>query len=226
MRRQKVRDIPTDERPRERLIALGPSALSNTELLAILLGTGSRRENAISLAGKLIKEHDIPGLSEITVPELKKLHGISNAKACSIMAGIELGKRTATLKGKEKMPIISPEQISQMISPAMRNLKKEVLTCIYVDSKCRLLKMDKIATGGLNSHTIHAREIFRNAISESAAGIILVHNHPSGDPTPSKEDISATSELSKAGKLIGIELMDHIIIGSEGYVSLKEKNLF
>ncbi len=222
--RYKIKDLPKEERPRERLIKLGPENLSNAELLAIIIGTGSVNENVLNLANRLLSKYDIKRLSQTTVTELKKITGIKDAKACQIAAAFELGKRLSITKSLNKQ-ITTPSDIANLFMPRMRGLKKEFLKGVYLDSKCRIIKHENISVGGLNTNIIQPREAFKTAILEDAAAIILVHNHPSGDPTPSSDDINLTVKLKEMGKLIGIELLDHIIIGDNKYVSLKERDM-
>lgn len=224
--RIKIKDLPAEERPRERLLMLGSDALSNAELLSLIISVGSKKENALNLANRLLANHDLGELSQISAIELKKLFGINDAKAAKILASIELGKRTASNNGKKRLAIESPEDLASLFMGKMQNLKKEVLNCVCLDSKCRILKNDTIAIGGLNAGSVHTREIFRTAILEAAAGIVLVHNHPSGDPKPSARDVDLTKKAARAGRLLGIELLDHIIIGDGAYVSLKEAGSF
>jgi len=220
----KIKDLPKEERPRERLIKLGPENLSNGELLSIIIGTGSVKENVLNMANRLITKYDIKRLSQTTIAELKKINGIKDAKACQIVAAFELGKRLSIIKNLKKQ-IVTPLDIVNLFMPRMRDLKKELLKGVYVDSKCKIIKHETISVGGLNTNIIHPREVFKTAILEDAAAVILVHNHPSGDPTPSSDDVELTRKLKEIGKLIGIELLDHIIIGNNKYVSFTEKGI-
>ena len=211
----KIKDLPEEERPRERIIRLGPTALSNQELMAAILGAGNKKETVIDIARKVLSKYDLEDFSQISVTELKRTFGIKDAKACQLVAAIELGKRIETA-----------DDIAKIFMPNMKGLKKEVFKCLYLDSKLRPLKEDIISIGGLNTNSIKPSDVFRTAISEAAAAIILIHNHPSGDPEPSKNDVETTKKLVKAGKLIGIEVLDHIIIGNGSYVSMRESGLF
>ncbi len=223
--RIRIKDMPAEERPRERLARLGPSALSNAELLSAVIGTGSSKESALDLSGRLLASHDLNRLSQISVGELKKTYGIDDAKACKIIASMELGKRAASAGGKKKQKISSADDIAKALMPSMRGLKKEIMKCVFLDSKCGIIGQETITMGGLNSNTAHPREIFAPAIAEAAAGIILVHNHPSGDPAPSREDIEMTKKIAEAGMILGIEVLDHIVIGNGKYASMKELGL-
>ncbi|MBI4019823.1 MAG: DNA repair protein RadC [Candidatus Aenigmarchaeota archaeon] len=220
----RIKDIPEQDRPRERLIRCGPEALSNQELIAAILGTGSGRVNALGVAQELLARYDLQDFSQVALPDLKGTFGVSDAKACKLLAAIELGKRLASHTGK-RTSLASAEDIARMLMPRMKGLKKEVLKGLYLDSKLNLLKEETISMGGLNTVAIQAADVFRTAVSEAAAAIVLVHNHPSGDPTPSEKDIAVTKALKMAGDLLGIELLDHVIIGQERYISLKDSGL-
>jgi len=220
----KIKDLPEEERPRERLIRLGPTSLSNAELIAIIMRTGNKNENVLYLANRLLTNYDLKTLSQVTVGELKKIFGIKDAKACQIVAAFELGRRPLDYI-EPKQSVRNPRDIVNLLMLRLQNLKKEFLMGVYLDSKSRIIKYETISVGGLNTNTVHPREVFRTAISEAAAAVILVHNHPSGDPTPSKEDIKLTTKLMEAGDIMGIKILDHIIIGGSKYFSLKERNL-
>jgi len=224
LRKVKLKDLPADERPRERLLRLGHDSLNNAELLALVLGTGSKKENVLSLANRLLAKYDISELSAASLPEFMHIFGISHAKACSLIAAFELGRRAQSHQ-KPKSDIANPADIANRFMPNMYNAKREALMCVCLDSKAHVIKHTTISIGSLNTNNVHPREVFRPAIEDCAAGIVLVHNHPSGDPTPSERDIAMTKRLEKAGKLLGIEVLDHIIIGNHRYVSLKEENL-
>jgi DNA repair protein RadC len=221
----RMKDLPANERPRERLLSLGPEALSNTELLAVLLRSGTREEGVMELSCRIISSCGIEGLSAAGARQLKDLHGVSDAKACSILASIELGKRLATGSVRPMMSIEGPEDVARIYMARMRGLKKEYFRGLYLDSKKRLLKEETISVGGLNTNSVHPREVFSTAIRESAAALIIVHNHPSGDPSPSREDISVTKSISEAAEMLGIELLDHMVIGKGRYVSLRQEGL-
>lgn len=221
----RMKDMPANERPRERLLSLGAEALSNTELLAVLLGSGTREEGVMALSSRIISSCGFEWLSSAGARQLKGLHGVSDAKACSIIAAVELGKRLAIGSVRPMMSIEGPEDVARMCMPRMRGLKKEYFRGLYLDSKKRLLKEEVISVGGLNTNSVHPREVFSTAIRESAAALIIVHNHPSGDPAPSREDISVTKAISEAAEMLGIELLDHMVIGKGRYVSLRQEGL-
>nr|WP_040305599.1 DNA repair protein RadC [Caloramator australicus] len=222
----RIRDIPHDERPRERLIKFGPESLSNAELLAILLRTGTKDFSAINLAQNIISKNGLDFLSNCTIEELSSIKGVGLAKAAQIKAAIELGKRLRGLRNSNKIKITSPKDVFNLIGEDMRYLKREFLRVIFLNTKNIVIDIKDISIGSLNSSIVHPREVFSEAIRRSSSSIIICHNHPSGDPEPSMEDINITKRLFEVGKLVGIELLDHIIIGDGCYISLKEKNLF
>ncbi|GFR34896.1 RadC family protein [Thermobrachium celere] len=222
----RIKDIPIEERPRERLIKYGESALSNAELLAIILRTGTKSESALDLAKKILSKYGgITFLANSSVFELSKIRGIGFAKACQIKACIELGKRLNSFKGQEKVKITCPEDVALLVMDEMRFLTKEHFRVIFLNTKNYVIQVKDISIGSLNSSIVHPREVFLEAIKQSSASIILCHNHPSGDPNPSSEDINITKRLIDAGKILGIEVLDHLIIGDGKYISLKEKNI-
>jgi DNA repair protein RadC len=222
-----IKELPPEERPRERLIRHGAAVLSNAELLAILLRTGTRKESAISLAHRLlIQEQGLRFLADSDVKQLNTISGIGQAKAAQIKAALELGKRMANLEPGVDKPVKCPQDVADLLMEEMRYLKKEHMKLVLLNIKCNLISVEDVSIGSLNASIVHPREVFNPAIIKSSASIIMVHNHPSGDPTPSSEDIGITSRIREAGRLLGIELVDHIIIGDGKYTSLKEKGLF
>ena len=222
-----IKNLPEEERPRERLARHGASVLSNAELLAILLRTGTREESAISLAHRiLVQEQGLRYLADSNVEQLSAINGIGKAKAAQIKAAIELGKRLAAFEPGADKPLKCPQDVAALLMEEMRYLKKEHMKLVLLNVKCNLISVEEISVGSLNASIVHPREVFNPAIRKSSASIIMVHNHPSGDPAPSSEDISITARIAEAGKLIGIELVDHIIIGDGKYISMKEKGLF
>ncbi|TFB24936.1 JAB domain-containing protein [Filobacillus milosensis] len=219
-----IKDVPKDDRPRERLIQAGPQALSNQELIAILMGSGTKGTSALSLATRVLVHFE--GLSLLkgaTINELTMIKGIGEAKAVSIMAAIELGKRLHSFKVGDRFTIRSPEDGANFLMEEMRDLKQEHFVALYLDTKNQVIHRQTIFIGSLNSSIVHPREVFKEAIKRSAASVICAHNHPSGDPAPSNEDIHVTKRLSESGKVIGIELLDHLVIGDQKFISLKEK---
>jgi len=219
-----IRDFPTEERPRERLITDGPGSLSNHELLAILLRTGTKDESVLQLSNRMLRQFEgLRMLKDATVEEITSIKGIGTAKAVQIMAALELGRRIGRLQYEERYVVRSPEDGAKYVMEEMRFLSQEHFVCLYLNTKNQILHKQTIFIGSLNASIVHPREVYKEAFKRSAASIIAIHNHPSGDPTPSREDIEVTKRLVECGKIIGIELLDHLIIGEHKYVSLKEK---
>jgi DNA repair protein RadC len=218
----RIHDLPKDERPRERLIKNGASTLSDSELLAIILRTGSRQENVINLSQRILKEYNIKQLSQINLTQLMKVHGIKESKAAQIAACFEIARRLESFNDEDKQKINSPEDVYRRIYPKMREQKKELFIELCLDTKNRVIKEETISVGSLNANIVHPREVFKLALAESAAHIIVAHNHPSGDPTPSREDIEITKKLVDTGTIMGITLLDHVIIGDGRHFSMKE----
>jgi len=214
--------LPKVERPREKLIKYGPGKLSNSELLAILLHSGKKGENAVELANKILKRFGADKLPHLTFGELKSYPGLGPAKACEIIACFELGKRL--LKGKKARVYLKPKEVWKELKN-IRDNKKEHFVIFYLDSRNQEIKREIISIGSLNTSLVHPREVFEPAVRNLAAQIILAHNHPSGDPEPSEDDITITKRLVEAGKIMGIEVVDHIIVVKNGFLSFKEKGL-
>lgn len=222
----KLMDLPKNERPREKMLRYGADSLSNGELLAIILRTGSKSENILNLSNRILSQcGGINGLLSSNIQDLQDLKGIGEAKATQLIALSELSRRFKSFKSGEDIKIKQPKDIVDYVMEDLRYLKKEYLKLIMLNTKNVIIKSVDISVGSLNSSIVHPREVFIEAIKCSSASIIVCHNHPSGDPTPSKEDIGITSRLKECGKLIGIEVLDHIIIGNGIYVSLKEKGV-
>ena len=223
----KINDIPKNERPMEKLLMYGAEDLSNAELLAVLLRSGTRGENIVSLSTRLLYDvGGLDGLLYINIEEIKKLKGIKDVKACQIIAMVEVFKRFRTLKSqKDNFKVSSPKDISMLLVNEMNNLNQEVLKVILLNTKNIVIGVKDVFKGSLNSSIVHPREIFKEAVQRGSANIIICHNHPSGDPTPSKEDIDVTLRIKQCGDLMGIKLLDHIIIGNSNYISLKEKGI-
>lgn len=219
---QKIKDLPKIERPREKLIQYGPARLSNSELLAIILRSGKKGENVIDLANKILKRFKAENLPAISFDELKVFPGLGPAKACEILACFELGKRL--LKGKIAGLYLKPEDIWKELKD-IRDHKKEHFVIFFLDSRNQEIKRDVISVGSLNASLVHPREVFEPAVKNLAAQVILAHNHPSGDTEPSENDLELNKRLVEAGKILGIEVVDHIIIGKDCYLSFKEKGL-
>lgn len=219
-----LRDLPHEERPRERMMHYGAESLSQAELLAILLRTGTRRESAIHIAQQMLgKIGGLRGLVDLSIEELTEINGIGPAKAIQLKAGIELGRRLANSRFTMPVIIRSPQDAAEILTEQLRYLQKEHFVCLFLNTKNHVIGQETLSMGSLNASIVHPREVFRAAIKCSSASIICAHNHPSGDPTPSPEDISLTSRLLKTGEIVGIEVLDHLIIGDNGFVSLKEK---
>jgi DNA repair protein RadC len=220
-----IREMPASERPRERLIQHGPAALSNSELLALVLRTGTPSENILSLSNRLLSNFDLRNLARATVPELKSISGIADAKACQISAIFELARRFSSLPEDKKPAFTSPGACFSFLAPRLSGLKQEHFICLYLDTKNRLIHQNTFSIGTLDANVVHPRDVFKGAVTYSASSIIFAHNHPSGDPEPSQEDIAFTQTLADAGRLMGIDVLDHIIIGDGNFVSLKERGL-
>lgn len=219
---RKIKDLPKIERPREKLIKYGPGHLSNSELLAILLRSGKRGENVLELANKILKIFKAENLPNAAYDELKGFSGLGPAKACEIIACFELGKRL--LKGKAAGLFLKPEDVWKELKE-IREHKKEHFIIFFLDSRNQEIKREIVSIGSLNANLVHPREVFEPAIKNLAAQVILAHNHPSGDPEPSEDDVELNKRLAEAGKILGIEVIDHIVIGKNGYLSFKEKGL-
>jgi DNA repair protein RadC len=224
--RPMIRDLPGGERPRERLRDAGPSSLSGAELLAILLRTGTASENVLDLSTRLLTQFEgLAGLARASFTDLCAIYGLGEAKACQLMAAMELGKRMQVAAVPERPVISSPQDVWTLVSGDMANYEQEHFRVLVLDTKNHVLAMPDVFVGSVNSTTIRTAEVFRDAVRRNAPGIIVVHNHPSGDPTPSAEDAGVTRELVAAGKALDIEVLDHVVIGRNGHVSLKERGL-
>lgn len=219
-----IRDVPSGERPRERLLKEGAQVLSNQELIAIILGTGTRQESVLQLSYRILQHfHGLRLLKDSTVNELKNIKGIGDTKAVQLLAALELGSRVHKLQNEDRFIVRSPEDVSRFMMEEMRFLTQEHFVTLYLNTKNHVIHKKTIFIGSLNASIVHPREIYKEAFRHSAASIICLHNHPSGDPAPSREDIEVTKRLVESGKVIGIELLDHIIIGDQKFTSLKEK---
>lgn len=227
MRPLKIREMPPDERPREKLALHGEAALTEPELLAILLRTGVKGANAVDVGRDLLERYDsLAGLSRCTQKELSKIRGVGPAKSALLVAAFGIGKRLATAKAKNQK-LDSPEAIEALVGPEMRMLRKESLRVVLLDTRYHLLRVEQVSLGTINESIAHPRDVLRPALIFSAYAIIVVHNHPSGDASPSQTDHSLTRRLAEAAELLQIKLLDHIIIGartegSAGYFSFKE----
>ncbi|WP_059103920.1 RadC family protein [Shouchella shacheensis] len=219
-----IRDVPNSERPRERLQREGARALSNQEIVAILLRTGTREQSALGLAGTVLSQFQtLTKLKEASLHELRAVSGIGLAKAVELSAAMELGRRVHAEQNGERMVIHSPEDAANVVMDELRTLTQEHFVALYLNTKNHVMKQHTLFIGSLNASIVHPREVFKEALRYSSASVICLHNHPSGDPTPSKEDIQVTKRLGEAGKVLGIPLLDHVIIGDRRFISLKER---
>lgn len=221
----KIKDLPNDSKPRERFLKYGPEALSDAELFAIILRVGNKDENVLEVANKLIAEYGIDKLFDCSIKELRKIKGVGQTKAIELLTIAELAKRYSSFK-KEIKHISSAKDVFELYHERLKDEKQENFYVLMLNNKNYVIKEELISKGVLDSAIIHSREVFKPAIKNSSARIILVHNHPSGDPKPSEEDIKLTEKLVEAGELLGITILDHIIIGDEKYWSWKEKSDF
>lgn len=215
----KLKDLPSVDRPREKMLKYGPEKLSTSELLALLLRTGTKNLNVVELAESIVRSFSGKGLADASVEELGKVFGLGEAKACEIVACFELGKRL--LKDKKATLLMSPADVAQELKDIVSH-KKEHLIIFYLDPRLQQIKRETVSIGLLESSLVHPREVFESAILHTASSIIVAHNHPSGDVNPSESDRVATERLVRAGKILGIEVLDHIIVTVGGFISLRE----
>jgi len=220
----KVSDLPRKVRPREKMIQAGARALSHVELLAVILGTGTRKENVLKISERLIRRYGVGALPSLTVREWTGNPGIGEARACRLAGLFELARRVEKAASNEAPRISTPKDVFAQARD-LCNAKKEHLIGFYLDSQNHLLARETISIGSLNTTRTHPREILHPAITHLALGFILVHNHPSGTLVPSSDDIEFTRAIARAGEMMGIPLYDHVIVSREGHVSLKEKGL-
>ncbi|GLB58370.1 RadC family protein [Cytobacillus sp. NCCP-133] len=219
-----IKDFPQDERPRERFMQSGPQSLSNHELIAILLRTGTKDESVLQLANRVLTQFEgLRLLKDASLDEITAIKGIGAAKAIQLLAAVEIGRRISNLTYDDRYIIRSPEDGANYVMNDMRFLSQEHFVCLYLNTKNQVIHKQTIFIGSLNASIVHPREVFKEAFRRSAASIICIHNHPSGDPTPSREDIEVTKRLAESGRIIGIDVLDHLIIGENKFVSLKEK---
>lgn len=220
-----IRELPTEEKPREKLLREGSRSLSTTEILTILIGSGTRKKSAMEIASEILSldKGGIRFLAECSPEELAKVEGMGSARVCMLLAAVELGKRIASAPRDEAPMIKSASDIAHLFMERMRYYKKEHFISLMINAKGEIIEEARISIGDLCSSTTHPREVFVNAIRRSAGSVVFVHNHPSGDPTPSDVDIQTTRRLMEAGTLLGIPVLDHIIIGDGRYVSMRAK---
>ncbi len=221
-----VREWPASERPREKLQQLGPASLSNAELLAILLRVGSVGEDVVALSQRLLVRYGgLSGLHKEAFGSLEAERGMGEAKTCTLKAALELGRRLLLDPGEERPRINSPHDVAQLLMMDMGALEQECLRTVLLNTKNMVIGAPTIYQGSVNSTSLRVGELFREAVRHNATSLIVVHNHPSGDPTPSPEDVAVTRTLVEAGKMMDIEVLDHLVIGKQKYVSLKERRL-
>ncbi len=224
--RTKIKEWPADERPREKLLKHGAAAVSDAELLAILIRTGTGKYSALDLAKSILHENkSLRGTAGKSAAELMRMKGIGQAKAVELLAAFEIGRRVEARDNEEKIIVRSPEDVARIMIPRMRDLTNEEFHVLVLDAQNGLRQEVKLTSGTLNASLVHPREVFKAAIDHRAAAIVVVHNHPSGNLEPSREDIEITRQLCEAGKTIGIPLHDHLIVSGSGFTSLAERGL-
>ena len=223
-----IHDLPVSERPRERLQKFGVESLSAQEILALILGRGISGESVMVTAQRLLSEFgSLKGIADASVEELSQVKGIGIAKASQIKAAFELANRLEGYSETAKKPLVkTPEDVASLVKSRLKGKKREHFLALLLDTRNQLIKVSEISVGSLDTSVVHPREVFKEAISASAASVIFVHNHPSGDPTASEDDIKLTKRLAEAGEVVGIDVLDHIIIGDKNYLSLKREGLF
>ena len=221
-----IRDLPSEERPRERLRDFGAAQLSNAELIAILLRTGQAGENALVFAGRILARFDgLNGLARASYTDLCSERGVSDAKASQLLAALELGRRAAAFRPDDRTAISSPADIAAMMMPQMAGLDREHLKVIMLNTKNHVVGVQAVYVGSVNAAVVRPAEVFAEAVRRVCPAIVVVHNHPSGDPTPSPEDTDTTRRLVEAGKLLDIDVLDHLVIGQGRFVSMRERRL-
>ena len=221
-----IRDFPVSERPRERLRHYGAGQLSNAELLAILFRTGMQGENVVAMASRILARFEgLATLSRTSFDELCAEKGLSEAKACQLLAALELGRRVSSLSPEDRVVISSPKDIANLFMAEMSSLEREELRVLLLNTKNQVIGVERLYRGSVNSALVRPAEVFSAAVRRTCPAIAVVHNHPSGDPAPSPEDVSMTARLIEAGEILDIEVLDHVVIGAQRYVSMKERKL-
>lgn len=221
-----VREMPEEERPRERLARLGPEALRDAELIAILFRTGTRSTGAVALGEEVVRHFgSLRNLARASLEELRQVSGLGDVKAVEIKAALELGKRLATYRERDKTKILSPEDVADILMARFKEYETEHFKCVLLNTKKELIRIVDVSKGGLDTALAVPRDVFRMAVREGASSTIICHNHPSGDPEPSKEDIEITRRLCESGHIIGITVDDHVIFGDGRFVSLRARGL-
>ena len=222
----RIKELPPSEQPRERLRDYGPAALSDAELLAILLRVGVVGTNVVQLAQQLLTERGgWPGLMRAEYTDLCRQHGVGEAKAATLKAALEIGRRLLLMEHEQRVQIKSPTDVAQLLMLEMSHLDQEHLRTVLLDTKNRVQGISTVYVGSLNTSLIRVGEVFKEALKKNSAALIVVHNHPSGDPTPSPEDVLVTREIVAAGQLLDIEVLDHLVIGHGRFISLRERGL-
>src|SRR5438874_12377626 len=221
-----IKELPLDGRPREKLKSLGAGALSEAELLAIILRVGSQGESVIDLANRLLFTYGgLVGLARVPFTELCDIHGLGEAKACQLKAALELGRRLLLAEPEERLKVRSPQDLAPILILEMAPLDQETLRVVLLNTKNQVINFCDVYRGSLNSSLVRVAEVFKEAVRVNAASVIVAHNHPSGDPTPSTEDLRVTEQLVAAGKLLEIEVLDHLVIGERNWKSLRAERL-
>ena len=221
-----IQSWPLGERPRERMIRLGPQALSDSELVAILLRTGMKGKSAMDISRSLlIHSRSLRELSRMTPSDLTRMEGIGEAKAAELLAAVEIGRRVQASSDEERPVLRSPDDAARRLIPYLRDREKESFVVLVLDAQNALRNLSEVSSGTLNASLVHPREVFKVAIKNSAAAILVAHNHPSGNPEPSSEDIEITRQLVESGRILGIPLHDHLIIAGNTFTSLAERGL-
>jgi DNA repair protein RadC len=218
-----MKELSPGDRPREKLLAHGAAALGDNELVALVLGSGCRERDALAVANELLASHGgLRGLVRSTADDLGRAPGVGRAKAAQVLAAIELGRRTLTTAPRDRVQLLAPRETAAFLMPAYGGRAVERFGLVLLDTKYRVIRTTLVAVGTLNSSVVQPRDVFREAAVGSAAAIVVFHNHPSGDPTPSQDDVDLTRRLAAAGVLLGIDVVDHIILGDARYCSFKE----
>ncbi|MFZ5768718.1 MAG: RadC family protein [Bacillota bacterium] len=219
-----MRDLPPDDRPREKLMRHGAEVLSTSELLAVVLGSGSEGQSALSLARSLLEEAGgtLSGLATLSVQDLMRWHGMGPAKVARVRATVELARRLWAEEAGSRPVVHNAEDLAALVVPRLRYLDREHLLVVMLDASNRVVGVETVSVGDLTSSIAHPREVFKPCIRRNAAAVALAHNHPSGDPRPSEDDVQVTQRMIAAGKLLGIEVLDHVILSDHGYISLRQ----
>lgn len=222
--RYTIKELPESERPRERLKKYGPEVLSDAELLAVLIRTGTRGTNAVELAREVLRTVDLDDFSSVSMGRLKRIDGLGDVKAGQVMAALELSKRVGS-RYEEGVKVSGPESVFEVVQGEFGE-KREVFVGLYLDTKGKLLRKETISVGSLNRSIVHPREVLRPAVLDGAASLIVAHNHPSGDPEPSRGDVEVTRRVHAASRILGVDLLDHVVVGGGCFVSMAEAGLF